>query len=104
MPRRPASWRVTRDRYSRISRDLAAAAGIKPQRPGEYVNTSRARVLSVVLNSGVRVAAKIYKGSASALTYANRTQAAHAACKLGGNVLHPRQGGPFYVAVEEAQP
>ena len=53
--------------------------------------------LTTVLNSGLRVLAKMYDGRPVAVTYANRTQAYAAALKHGGTVFH--RGRPFYVAM-----
>jgi hypothetical protein len=51
------------------------------------------------LNNGAIVLAKMYKGKADALTYANRTQAAKAVAKaacLGINCAVMRFGRPFF--------
>lgn len=55
-----------------------------------------AETLTVRLNNGLTVLAKLYKGTPCAITYANRTQAYAAAERVGGTV-HGRQ--PFYVVV-----
>lgn len=56
-------------------------------------------MLTTTLRNGLTVLAKLYQGTPSALTYANRTQAERAALKVGGTVCGRR---PFYVAVPAA--
>ena len=55
--------------------------------------------ITKVLNNGWTVLGKIYEGDLYAKTYANRTQAQQAVCKLGPQweVARSISGRPFYV-------
>ena len=55
--------------------------------------------LTIRLNNGLTVTAKMYKGTPCAVTYANKTQAYDAAEKIGGTVYGVR---PFYVSPPES--
>jgi hypothetical protein len=57
--------------------------------------------LTTVLWCGRTVLAKLYKGSPSPVTYANRTQAERKAAELGvGWSVYKGMGRPFYVAFD----
>lgn len=51
------------------------------------------------LNDGTRVLGKMYHGRPCARTYANRTQAAYAACLNRGSVI--QRGRPLYVLMPD---
>lgn len=55
--------------------------------------------LTTKLNRGTEVTAKLYKGEAFPITYANRTAAEKAAEKLGPEwTVYRGMGRPFFVA------
>jgi len=58
-------------------------------------------ILTSKLNSGVVVLAKSTPTGVFAKTFANKTQAARAAEKVGGEVIQPRLGPVFYVMMPE---
>ncbi len=62
-----------------------------------------AGVLTVKLYNGCTVLAKLYKGSPTAKTYANLTQARAAQVKLGAGWDVCCWGRPFYVAMVDAE-
>lgn len=63
----------------------------------------RENIMTTTLRNGIEVTAKMYHGEPSALTYANRTQAARIAERMGEGWDVYHFGNPFYVGrVREA--
>lgn len=63
----------------------------------ESTGVEESKPLTTTLRDGTTVLAKMYDGSPSAVTYANRTQAEAAATKYGGEVYRTPGGVPFYI-------
>lgn len=65
-------------------------------------NAQSPEPLTTKLNNGITVLAKMYKGSPSAVTYANATQAHAAHAKMGpGWRVHKGMGRPWYIAKKD---
>lgn len=96
---RESIWATT---VPQVGEDFRRLSGIEPQVPRLSEEKTPPAPLTVVLPGGnlkgVEVLAKTYKGSPSAMTFANRTQAEKAVEKLGAGWAVRQGARAFYAA------